>query len=100
VPVIADGFGELILPMKLLEYVGIGVPVACARLPGIEEHFPEDTLAYFAPGDPHDLARQVERLLRDPEGAQRQAERALVALEGIRWEAVSPRYLAALGTPA
>jgi glycosyltransferase involved in cell wall biosynthesis len=100
VPVIADGFGELILPMKLLEYVGIGVPVACARLPGIEEHFPEDALAYFAPGDPHDLARQVERLLRDPEGAQRQAERALVALEGIRWEAVSPRYLAALGTPA
>jgi glycosyltransferase involved in cell wall biosynthesis len=100
VPVIADGFGELILPMKLLEYVGLGIPAACARLPGIEEHFPEDALAYFAPGDPQDLARQIDRLLRDPEGAQRQAERALEALERIRWEAVSPRYLAALGTPA
>jgi glycosyltransferase involved in cell wall biosynthesis len=98
VPVIADGFGELILPMKLLEYVGLGIPAVCARLPGIEEHFPEDALAYFTPGREDELARQVDRLLRDPLGARAQAERARQALQSIRWEIVSPRYLAALGT--
>ena len=96
VPVIADGFGEFILPMKLLEYVGIGIPVVCARLPGIAEHFDEKALAFFTPGDSEELARRVDALLRDPVGAQQQAAQASQEMEAIRWETVAPRYLAAL----
>ena len=96
VPVIADGFGEFILPMKLLEYVGMGIPVVCARLPGIEEHFDPESVAYFTPGDSVGLAREVDRLLNDPVAAERQAARASQALESLRWENVAPRYLAAL----
>jgi glycosyltransferase involved in cell wall biosynthesis len=96
VPVIADGFGQFILPMKLLEYVGMGIPVVCARLPGIEEHFDPESVAYFEPGDSEGLARQVDRLLNDPVAAERQAARATKALEALRWETVAPRYLAAL----
>jgi glycosyltransferase involved in cell wall biosynthesis len=96
VPVIADGFGEFILPMKLLEYVGIGIPVVCARLPGIEEHFDAESLAFFTPGDSEGMAQQIDRLLKDPVAAQRQAARATQALESLRWETVAPRYLAAL----
>ena len=96
VPVIPDGYGELILPMKLLEYVEIGIPVVCSRLPGIEEHFPADTLAYFTAGDASALAAKVDHLLRHPVDAREQAARALVALESLRWETVAPRYLAAL----
>ncbi|HVS05600.1 MAG TPA: glycosyltransferase [Candidatus Dormibacteraeota bacterium] len=96
VPVIADGFGEFILPMKLLEYVGMGIPVVCARLPGIEEHFDPESVAFFTPGDCEGLARQVDRLLNDPVAAERQAARASQALESLRWETVAPRYLAAL----
>jgi glycosyltransferase involved in cell wall biosynthesis len=97
VPVIADGVGELILPGKLLEYAAIGIPVVCSRLPGIEEGFPPDTLAYFPQGDAQALAAQVDRLLRDGEGAKAQSARAQEALRRIAWETVAPQYLAALG---
>ena len=96
VPVIADGFGELILPGKLLEYAAIGIPVVCSRLPGIEEGFPPEALAYFPQGDAPALASQVDRLLGDPEGAKAQAARARDALSRIAWETVAPQYLAAL----
>ena len=40
VSVIADGYGDLLLPNKLFDYVAQGVPVACARLSAIADHFP------------------------------------------------------------
>jgi glycosyltransferase involved in cell wall biosynthesis len=96
VPVIADGFGELILPMKLLEYAGVGIPIVCSRLPGIEEGFPPDAVAYFAQGDAAGLAQQVDRLLRSPHQADLQVTRARDALQRLAWETVSPGYLRTL----
>jgi len=100
VAIIADGYGELLFPTKLLEYVEHDVPVASARLPTIADHFPADTLAYFEPGDAAGLARQIDRLLRDREQAEAQARRAKVAMRSFRWDALAPRYMAALGLPA
>jgi glycosyltransferase involved in cell wall biosynthesis len=100
VAIIADGYGELLFPTKLLEYVEHDVPVASARLPTIADHFPADTLAYFEPGDAAGLARQVDRLLRDRGQAEAQARRAKVAMRNFRWDALAPRYMAALGFQA
>jgi len=100
VPVIRDGYGELLLPTKLLEYVELGVPVVASRLPTIEEHFPDGTLTYVEPGDPVALAAGVDRILRDPARASIQARRATDAISGLRWKAVSARYVAALGLSA
>src|SRR5437879_527623 len=77
-----------------------GVQVAGARLPTIAEHVPADTLAYFEPGDAAGLARQVDRLLRDRGQAETQARRAKVAMRNFRWDALAPRYMAALGFQA
>ena len=100
VPVIRDGYGELLLPTKLLEYVEHGVPVVASRLPAIEEHFPNGTVTYVEPGDPVDLAAGVDRILRDPARASIQARHAADAISGLRWKAVSARYVAALGLSA
>jgi glycosyltransferase involved in cell wall biosynthesis len=97
VAIIADGYGELLLPTKLLEYVEQEVPVVCARLPTIAHHFPNDSVAYFDPGDPAGLAAQADRLLRNRREAEQQARRAKVAMRSFSWEALAPRYLAALG---
>src|SRR5207302_358143 len=97
VPILADGYGDLVLPNKVLEFASLGVPAVCARLPSIEEHFPADTLAYFEPGDAAGLAAQVRRLLRDREAAAQQARRARDAMEDLGWESASRRYLRALG---
>jgi glycosyltransferase involved in cell wall biosynthesis len=97
VPILADGYGELVLPNKILEFAALGIPTVCSRLPGIEEHFPDDSLAYFEPGDAGGLAAQVDRLLANPDDAGRQARNAKKAMAALAWEAVSPRFLEALG---
>jgi glycosyltransferase involved in cell wall biosynthesis len=97
VPILADGYGDLVLPNKVLEFAALKIPAVCSRLRSIREHFPPDTVAYFEPGDAIGLAVQVRRLLRNPEEARRQAVRAQMALSDLSWESASRRYLAALG---
>ena len=97
VAVIADGYGELLLPTKLLEYARFGVPAVCSRLPVIEHYFPPDSVAYFAAGDPSELAFQLDRLLVDPTGAGEQAARARAVAAGLAWESMRDSYLEALG---
>ena len=97
VPMLSDGYGDLCLPNKVLEFAALGVPVVCSRLPAIQEHFPEDCLAYFDPGDAAGLAAQVHRLLADPSAARRQARLARTVMHSLAWESVSGRYREALG---
>lgn len=97
VAIIADGYGELLLPTKLLEYVENEVPVVCARLPTIAQNFPADTVAYFEPGDAATLAAQADHLLRHRREAEQQARRAKVLMRGFSWDVLAPRYMAALG---
>jgi glycosyltransferase involved in cell wall biosynthesis len=96
VPVLADGYGEIILPTKLMEYVSLGIPAVCSRQPAVQDYFGPESVAYFTPGDPVDLAAQVDRLLADPEQARRQAERARAALAHISWRNLRWEYLKAL----
>jgi glycosyltransferase involved in cell wall biosynthesis len=97
VPIIADGYGELILPNKVFEFVFLEVPFACSRLGGIEEHLPPDAVSYFEPGDVRGCAAQLHRLLADPVAARHQARRAKQAMADLGWEHMSGQYLRALG---
>jgi glycosyltransferase involved in cell wall biosynthesis len=97
VAVLEDGYGQLLLPTKLLEYARLGVPAVCPRLAAIEAYFPPSAVAYFRPGDPADLAAQVERLLRDPDLARGQALRAREVVDTLSWERMRDRYVEALG---
>jgi glycosyltransferase involved in cell wall biosynthesis len=97
VAVLDDGYGRLMLPMKLLDYASQGVPAVCSRLEAVEEYFAPGTVAYFEPGDAADLAENIERMLTDRQAASVQAQRAQAVLERLSWESVSDRYLGVLG---
>jgi glycosyltransferase involved in cell wall biosynthesis len=96
VPIIADGYGDMILPNKVFEFASMGVPMVCSRLRGIEEHFTPDTVAYFEPGVAVDLAAQVDRLLSDPDAARIQAARAKRAMSDLAWDRCAHQYIRTL----
>jgi glycosyltransferase involved in cell wall biosynthesis len=93
VPTLHDRFTELLLPVKLLEYAHMGLPIVASRLPGIGGYFSERELCEFTAGDPEDLARAIEEICVDPRSARVRAQRATLCLRDIAWEHQRERYL-------
>jgi glycosyltransferase involved in cell wall biosynthesis len=103
VPTLRDGFTELLLPVKLLEYVHMGLPAIASRLPVIEGYFGEDVLL-AEPGDPASIAAAIEAVRADPAAARARAARASERLAQIEWRRQRDGYLALIdelaGAPA
>jgi len=57
---------DYMLPVKLLEYVHLGIPVIAPRLLAIQYYFSEDQVAYYEPGDVEELAECIRRLYANP----------------------------------
>jgi glycosyltransferase involved in cell wall biosynthesis len=85
VPNRASGATHLMLPVKLMEYVALGIPVIASRLRTIEYYFTDDAVRFFTPGDAGGLAAAIEELWRDEECRRRLAERARQELQAIGW---------------
>src|SRR5262249_13150048 len=94
VPTLHDRFTELLLPVKLLEYVHMGLPVVASRLPGSGSYFGDAERAPDEAGDAEDLARGVEARCADPDAAAGRAALAGRRLAEIAWERQRERYLA------
>ena len=92
VPTLQDGFTELLLPVKLLEYVHMGLPVVASRLPVIERYFGDDLLL-AEPGDAASIAAAIEGVRSDPVAARTRAERASKRLAKIEWRQQRQGYL-------
>jgi glycosyltransferase involved in cell wall biosynthesis len=96
VPNLANRLNRFALSSKLFEYVMLGIPVACSRLPTLEEHFSDEELLFFSPGDADELAAALVSIARNPAGAQVRAERARSRCEEYRWHRSAERYAAVL----
>lgn len=96
VPIISDGYGELITPNKVLELSALGIPIVSSRLEGITTYFPPDSISYFEPGDHVEMAGRIDHLLRHPGEAHAQARRAMDAMQDLKWESASVSYLGAV----
>jgi glycosyltransferase involved in cell wall biosynthesis len=92
VPTLRDDFTELLLPVKLLEYVHMGMPAIASRLPTIERYFGDDFLP-AEPGDPGSIAAAIEAVRADPDAAAARASRASARLERIEWSRQRRGYL-------
>lgn len=94
VPTRRDVFTETTIATRLFEYVHMGIPTVVSRLSATADYFADDMVAYFAPDDPADLARQVLRLYHDPDVGQALAKNARRFTVQHNWAADQATYLA------
>jgi glycosyltransferase involved in cell wall biosynthesis len=89
----SDAFTNLLLPVKLLEYVHMGLPVVCSRLRGVQRYFGDDDLRFAEPGSASSFADALEEVCADPGAAAARAEHASRRLAEMRWEQQRQVYL-------
>lgn len=104
VPNRASSATHLMLPVKLLEYATLGIPVIAARLRTIEYYFGPEAVRFFAPDDARDLAAVIEELYANPQQRIRLARAARGVAERLTWQGQRGRLYEAvdslLPTPA
>ncbi len=96
VPNEATNATQLILPVKMLEYASLRIPMIASRLNTIQYYFPEQTLRYFEPGNAISLADAIEDLYLRPQQLPVLAQRAGEVMNGLSWEIQRKYYLEAI----
>jgi glycosyltransferase involved in cell wall biosynthesis len=76
---------HLMLPVKMMEYAALGIPVIAARLRTVEHYFGDGAAQLFEAGDPADLAAAIENLYADGGRAAEIAGRASAVAEALSW---------------
>jgi glycosyltransferase involved in cell wall biosynthesis len=87
---------HLMLPVKLLEYATLGIPIVTARLRTIEHYFDSMAVRFFAPESPAALADAIEELYRHPEQRWWMAQRASEVAQALSWERQRQEFYAAV----
>ena len=61
-----NAFTEINTPTRIFEYLALGKPVIAPSTPGIQDYFGKESLLFFEPGNPDDLAKQIEYAFSHP----------------------------------
>jgi glycosyltransferase involved in cell wall biosynthesis len=77
---------EFMLPVKLLEYISVGIPSVAPRLRTIEYYFSEEMVGLYEPENIDSMADAIYRLYADQPRRMAQAKNALSMLDKYGWE--------------
>jgi len=92
VPILYDDFTKYMLPVKLLEYVALRIPVVSSRTETIEAYFDDSMVQYCKPGDADDLAEKILDLHRNPDMREWLRTNADRFNRGYSWEQQKQLY--------
>lgn len=93
VPSLPEPYLQYSLSTKLLEAIGMGVPVIASDLATFRAHFTDAAIRYVPGADPQALAGAISELVREPDAAAARAAEALRQAEPYAWETQARRYL-------
>lgn len=77
---------ELMLPVKMLEYVALEIPVVAPRLKTIQYYFTDDMVSYFEPENVDSLANAILGLYNDESKRKRQVQMAKSFIKKYGWQ--------------
>jgi glycosyltransferase involved in cell wall biosynthesis len=92
VPLLYDPFTRYMLPVKLLEYVGMGIPCIVSETETIRAYFTGDMVRYCKPGDEQDLAAAIVELYQDPSHRRRLVTNASKFNDSYNWDRQRKSY--------
>ncbi len=77
---------ELMLPVKMLEYIALDIPVAVPELKGIKHYFTPEMVRYFIPENVDSMAEAIKDLYSDQKKRAEQVRKANAFLDRYGWE--------------
>jgi glycosyltransferase involved in cell wall biosynthesis len=87
---------HLMLPVKMMEYAKLGIPIIAARLRTIEHYFGDGAACLFEAGNPRALAAAINELYSNPKRAAELASRACRVAEALSWTEQRERFFDAI----
>ncbi len=96
VPLEISSVTDYALPLKLLEYVSLGLPVVCVRNKAISYYFDEEDCIFFDWDKPHSLSAAFDRIAENPALLYHYRERSVVLRERLSWVREKAKYIALL----
>jgi glycosyltransferase involved in cell wall biosynthesis len=77
---------NLMLPVKMLEYIALGIPVVAPRLTMIEHYFTDEMVYFFEPDDEKSLDEAILQAHGDKRGRIQKALSAKTFLDEYGWD--------------
>jgi len=88
-----NSFTEINTPTRIFEYLALGKPAIAPRTTGIQDYFSEDSLVFFQPGNPDDLAARIEYVLTHPAEATSIVRRGQEVFQEHIWDKERQRLI-------
>jgi glycosyltransferase involved in cell wall biosynthesis len=96
VPLHLSSITEYALPLKLLEYLSLGIPSITVKNSAISYYFGNDDCLFYQPDEPESLAVILDRLIENPELISAYQQRAIKLREKFLWSKEKAKYQALL----
>ena len=96
VPLEVSSATNYALPLKLLEYISLGLPIVTVRNDAISYYLNEEDCIFFEWNDPHSLSRALDRIAENPEALLQYRERSMALRERLSWSGEKKKYVALL----
>lgn len=96
VPNHASSATHLMLPVKLMEYAALGIPIVASRLRTVEHYFLDNAVRLVAPGDPYAMANAIEKLYRNPGLRSSMTLNALQTARNLSWPRQQANFFAVI----
>lgn len=84
---------DLMLPVKMMEYMALGIPVVAPKLKAIQYYFSDKMVSYYEPENTEAMAEAIFEIHRDESRRKSQVEEAKGFLKRYGWEKQSVDFI-------